>query len=310
MKQSKKHLIIITEPEWRNLSEKHLSSARIFTSGPRHRKDRSLRHTVQDFLFDYYPYPFSIIENWHPGHHFALQFSDLETLPAHLNNSKYKTQNNLCFLSPTSISENTQNRLRWILDLLIATRDRPPHFACHGMHEWTMVYRGENIRHPSIAPLRLPQNEIDLLMESRPIACTHHDAFRFFASAAKPLNRIQPSLHTRHIHEQPACVHANMDLYKWAAKSMPWIGSEILLKTFLLASKLRDLDMRASPYNLSAWSLIPIKIETQQGRSEYETIQRQLALTASTLRDELIASLKIITSNTLPSQLLTQSSIK
>jgi hypothetical protein len=154
-----------------------------------------------------------------------------------------------------------------------------------------MVYRAEEIRHSDIAPLRLPQGEIDALVESRTIACTHHDAFRFFSKQALSLNRFQPTLDTRHENEQPGCVHANMDLYKWAAKSMPWIGSDLLLETFRLALRLRDLDMRASPYDLSAWGVIPVKIETAEGRREYEMEQRKLAEEARGLRGKLIGSL-------------------
>ena len=91
--------------------------------------------------------------------------------------------------------------------------------------------------------------------------------------------------------EQPGCVHANMDLYKWAAKSMPWIGSELLLDCFELATELRDLDMRASPYDLSAWGRAPVRIETAEGRRVYEIEQRRLAEQAVPLRERLIAGL-------------------
>jgi hypothetical protein len=159
-----------------------------------------------------------------------------------------------------------------------------------------MVYRAEEIRHAAIAPLRLPQAEIDALVSSRPITCTHYDAFRFFANQAKPLNRHTLSLDTRHENEQPGCVHANMDLYKWAAKAMPWIGSDLLLETFLLASQLRDLDMRASPYDLSGWNVTPIKIENPEGRREYETEQRRLASLAGDLRTKLIDAIQEVVS--------------
>lgn len=56
----------------------------------------------------------------------------------------------------------------------------------------------------------------------------------------------------------------------------------------------RDLDMRASPYDLSAWGVVPVKIETTEGRREYETEQRKLAEVARGLRDKLIGSLGCI----------------
>ena len=193
-------------------------------------------------------------------------FDDPEALPSRLLGRKYRLEGNLCFADPKKITEKESDRLRWIKGLLEATQRHSPNFACHGIHEWAMVYRAEEIRHSSLAPLRLSQSEIDAIVESHPIACSHHDAFRFFAKQAKPLNRLKPSLESRHENEQPGCVHANMDLYKWAAKSMPWIGSELLLSTFRLATRLRDLDMRASPYDFSKWDISPIKIENAEGR--------------------------------------------
>lgn len=105
------------------------------------------------------------------------------------------------------------------------------------------------------------------------------------------MNRLQPTLESRVSLEQPGCVHANMDLYKWAAKSMPWIGSELLLDCFELALELRDLDMRASPYDLAAWGREPVRIETAEGRRVYEIEQRRLAEKAAPLRERLIEGL-------------------
>ena len=280
--------------DWTQLADAHLTEARVFTAGPRHRRDRGEKHPVEDFLFDYYPYPIALIELWHPGCGVALRFSDLESLPERFKAKRYRIEGDICFADPKSMKPTDLQRLGWIASLLEATRRHIPNFACHGMHEWAMVYRAEEIRHASIAPLRLPQAEIDALIESRPIACTHHDAFRFFAKDARPLNRLQPTIETRHLNEQPGCVHANMDLYKWAAKSMPWIGSDLLLDTFRLANELRDLDMRASPYDLSGWNVVPVKIETPTGRQQYEQEQRRLADKAKILRTRLIDTLRAL----------------
>ena len=79
-----------------------------------------------------------------------------------------------------------------------------------------------------------------------------------------------------------------MDLYKWAAKAMPWAGSELLLDCFELAVELRDLDMRASPYDLTEWGREAVRIETADGRRIYENEQRTLAARARPLRERLI----------------------
>jgi hypothetical protein len=49
--------------------------------------------------------------------------------------------------------------------------------------------------------------------------------------------------------------------------------------------------MRASPYDLSAWGLEPVRIETAEGRRIYEMEQRRLAEAALPLRERLIATL-------------------
>ena len=72
---------------------------------------------------------------------------------------------------------------------------------------------------------------------------------------------------------------------------MPWIGSDLLLEIFRLATRLRDLDMRASPYDLAEWNVTPVKIETPEGRREYEVEQRKLADESRILRNKLIHSL-------------------
>jgi hypothetical protein len=103
---------------------------------------------------------------------------------------------------------------------------------------------------------------------------------------------MQPDLATRHDHEQPGCLHANMDLYKWAAKAMPWCGSALLIECFELAVRIRDLDMRASPYDLTAWGREAVCIETPEGRKAYETEQRALAAMAQPLREQLIERIR------------------
>lgn len=175
--------------------------------------------------------------------------------------------------------------------MLIATSNRTPHFGCYGMHEWAMVYGGHDIRHAGVAPLRLPQAEIDAFVESRPVACSHFDAFRFFAPDARRFNRLPIAWETRDDAEQPGCIHANMDLYRWAYRCMPWVGSDLLADAFELAMALRDLDMQAGPYDLRAFGVEPVCIETEGGRDAYQRRQRALSERAAALRHRLIAAL-------------------
>ena len=66
--------------------------------------------------------------------------------------------------------------------------------------------------------------------------------------------------------EQPGCLHATMDLYKWAYKLGPLVPGELLLDCFELARDVRELDMRASPYDLTALGYRPVRIETAAGQ--------------------------------------------
>lgn len=290
---------VLPAAEWLARAAAHRARAERWTVPARNRRAANKPHPVDDFLFTYYRFSYAKIEEWHPPVGIGLE---TEAPPApHLAREPYRITGGILIAEPGLLSDKERARLHWMRELLVATRDRPPVFSCHGLHEWAMVYRGDQVRHASTAPLRLAQAEVDSLVESRPLRCTHFDAFRFFHSRAQPLNRLQPTLHGRQDFEQPGCIHANMDLYKWAFKAMPWPGSELLLDCFELAMELRDLDMRASPYDLSAFGFEPVKIETGEGRREYEQEQARLAEKAGPLRERLIAALEDALGTGLPS---------
>ena len=144
-------------------------------------------------------------------------------------------------------------------------------------------------------PLRVSQAELNSIVESTPIACTHFDAFRFFAPAAAPLNTVEPtpSRAAQPSLEQPGCVHASMDLFKYAAKLHPHLPSSLLADTLELAIAARVLDMRASPYDLRAvdapgFDLRAVRVETAEGRREYQLEQAAVARRAAPLRRQLL----------------------
>jgi hypothetical protein len=80
-----------------------------------------------------------------------------------------------------------------------------------------------------------------------------------------------------------------MDLYKWAVKSGPIVPGELLLDAFTLARDIRELDMRASPYELTAWGYDPVPIETPEGKADYVRAQRGFAERAGVVRERLLA---------------------
>jgi hypothetical protein len=193
-------------------------------------------------------------------------------------------------LNPATFAPKRRDSLAWMLALLRATAERPPQFACYGLHEWAMVYRQtpDEVRHNQW-PLRFPPDELARIVEAQPVRCSHFDAFRFFTAPARPLNKLQPERATSAQFEQRGCLHANMDLYKWAFKLAPFTPSELTADCFALARDIRETDMRASPYDFRALGHAPIAIETPEGRAEYERHQRAFAERSQPLRARLIA---------------------
>src|SRR5207248_2009588 len=112
--------------------------------------------------------------------------------------------------------------------------------------------------------------EITRIVEQSALCCTHFDAFRFFTAPAVPLNKLQPARGDAAQLEQRGCLHANMDLYKWAFKLAPFTPSDLVADCFELARDIREIDMCASPYDLQALGFAPIPVETAAGRADYE----------------------------------------
>jgi hypothetical protein len=157
------------------------------------------------------------------------------------------------------------------------------------MHEWAMVHRSaeHGVRHASW-PLRLGAAGTDAVVESHRIACSHFDAYRFFAPSARPLNTLSPGPDDRPDFEQPGCLHAGMDLYKHAFRLWPLVPSELVADCFELARDIRVLDMRASPYDLADLGFDPVRVETAEGKQEYAAAQRGFAERGAPLRAALV----------------------
>ncbi|MEU7933286.1 hypothetical protein AB0B71_05115 [Micromonospora echinofusca] len=186
--------------------------------------------------------------------------------------------------------------VRFIHRLLSAISSRPAFTGCFGLHEWAMVYRQREHRHP--LPLRLGQEGTDEVVESHQIRCTHFDAFRFFTPDAVGLNRLQPTRESQVELDQPGCLHASMDCHKWATKLGPAVPGDLALDCFELARDIRLLDMQASPYDFSSYGEPAVAIETPEGKAEYAARQREFAQRAAPLRARLIAECDRLLSTT------------
>ena len=60
---------------------------------------------------------------------------------------------------------------------------------------------------------------------------------------------------------------------------------------FDLIRDIRELDMRASPYDLSEFGYTPVRIETLAGQGEYAAAQRGFAARGQALRERLLAAI-------------------
>jgi hypothetical protein len=155
-----------------------------------------------------------------------------------------------------------------------------------------MVYglEQDEVRHEYV-PLRLTPAEVRAVVDEQGLRCTHYDAFRFFTPDAVPLNEIEPTRATQPELDQPGCLHATMDLYKWSAKYAALVGSDLVADCFALALDARVLDMDAAPYDLSSLGREPVRVETPEGRAEYVRRQRELADRGAALRARLSGAL-------------------
>jgi hypothetical protein len=236
-----------------------------------------------DFLFSYYAYPPARIVRWSPGLGVVLEGAaarDFLTHPA------YREEAGGVAVAAEALPEHRRHGAAWVRDLLRATAGRPAHFGCFALHEWAMVYRADERRHAQL-PLRVDADELAGVVEGAALCCTHFDAFRFFTPAAAPRNRRTLTRAGQADQDQPGCLHANMDLYKWAMKFQPWITADLLADAFLLAVRIREVDMRASPYDVLPFGLAPIRIELPEGRAEFQGVQQALAAEAASLRGRL-----------------------
>ncbi|WP_403021085.1 3-methyladenine DNA glycosylase [Salinibacterium sp. GXW1014] len=227
----------------------------------------------------------SALRRWHPGAGVTLEGAATEDRATW---KWYRVEGDDVRVDTASLLEKRESSIRFIVSLLQKTANRQANFGCFGLHEWAMVYRSDETRHE--VPLRLGGAGTDEVVEGHRIACSHFDAFRFFTPEAVTRNRLAPSRENQPDLEQPGCLHAGMDVYKWVTKLGPLVPGELLLDAFELARDIRQLDMRASPYDLREWGYAPVAIETAEGKAEYVREQRGFTERGNALRERVIAA--------------------
>jgi len=276
---------IVTRAEWSARADAHAERIDRWIQPHLARRRAGEKHPVHDFLFTYYSYSPAALRRWHPGYGVGLaDASSYDGVKGYVVGPEG--------VAAVAASYVAQQRtvIASLARLLEATASRPASYGCLGLHEWAMVYQADETRHP--VPLRLGASGTDAVVDSHRIRCSHFDAFRFFTPAAVPLNTLTPGRDNRPSFEQPGCLHANMDLYKHAFRLSPLIPAELVADCFDLAWRVRELDMRASPYDLVDWGYSPVAIETPEGKAEYADAQRAFSEEAAPLRERLIGYCK------------------
>jgi hypothetical protein len=282
---------VLEQEEWLVLEQEHVARVRRFTEPYLKRRSTGTRHPVEDFLFTYYNHKPGQLLRWHPGAGTVLRGPRAEERLGW----KYYTAlpDGGVTVDLDAFRRERAETLDFTGIILSGTARRPAQFGCFGLHEWAMAYKSglNGIRHEYLG-LRLGAEGTDAVVEESRIRCSHFDAFRFYTPQAVPLNTLAPTRENQRTLEQPGCLHANMDLYKWAYKLSPILPSSLLLDCFELSWRIRILDMQASPYDLSGWGYPPIRIETPDGRAHYVREQRNFSLESQQLRRRLLARLE------------------
>jgi len=274
---------ILPESEWAPRAAAHRGRVASFTAAHRVGAGHGQTHPVWDFLFTYYSLRPRQLAVWHPGYGTVLAGPGAGH---YLTRAGYVAADG----GVTVGRDYLRSRLGavgFVAGLLRSTASRPPRFGCFGMHEWAMVYRAGGVRHAGV-PLRLGAAGTDAVVESMPLRCSHFDAYRFFTAPAATRNEGRPTRATQGDWEQPGCVHANMDVYKWCYKLSPLVDSDLLMSCLELAAEARALDMQASPYDLREFGFEPVAVEEPAGRAEYVRRQTRVAEHAAPLRAALL----------------------
>lgn len=319
---------IIPEIVWRTAASKHKASIYdllrpgLISSWRNGVETLSLdpQHPVYNFLIEYYGLKgakgVKRLVRWSPGTHnggILLQGVRPEDFhdTLHLRGcSEFDPHTGSAFYSPSQFvagkpPAQAAATYVWYRNILHKTLEAPPILYCDNLHEWAMQYQPSGAPPPPSAkyqahlPLRVSRATIQQTVERKGTHCTHIHAIQYFSPPALPFNtptELQTNFHRRELqpkYEQPACVHAHMDLLQYALRLGPFFSmddkcrSDDLLRVVLAA---RRLDVAASPYDASAYAGPPICIETAAGRAEYREQQKALLQQVTPVRQSVLAA--------------------
>lgn len=263
-------------------------------------------HPIYNFLHTYYKYSVESLYCYSPGINISISGLINDNSNSVSRKYLYTASNDVMYYSPSLFpsqsSERLKSNVKQYYEIQLNSIMKKPNFYCFGLHEWAMLYSGRlTADGKECEPTRLPKHQqldirtsqevIDDLVESNLLKCSHFDAWRFFHVNAQPMNQIPVlSRSSQPQNEQAGCIHATMDLFKYAYSLYPLVSSDLLIKCLQIAIRARIIDMRASPYDVSKYDVcaVPICVETMDGRREYSRLQENLYNDALPCRIELL----------------------
>lgn len=318
---------VVPERVWRSAAMKHkaaiydLLRPGLISSRRNGAETLSLdtKHPQFNFLIEYYGLKgakgVKRLARWPPGSHpggilleGATSDDFADTL--HLSGCTEFDASTGAFYSPSRFVEGKSSPSAaaapyvWYRNIMQRTLEADPVLYCYNLHEWSMQYQPTpdaptppSAKYQAHIPLRVSREVIQRTVERRGTHCTHAHALTYFSPSALPLNT-PPAIPKSQIlsYEQPACVHAHMDLLQYAVRLGPFLSSsndtddQPLLPSILqFVLQARELDVAASPYHVQATHGIPtVAVETANGRALYR--KRQERLLASPVRQQLLAA--------------------
>ena len=116
---------------------------------------------------------------------------------------------------------------------------------------------------------------------------------RFFTPAARPLNVLQPTREGHFANEQPGCLHANMDVYRWRSKLSPLVSGDLVADCFELAGDPGPGHAR-QPVRPGGARIRSGTSGDRRGPGRVHRQQREFADRAAVLRRRLIDACRVI----------------
>ena len=257
---------ILSSETWRARADAHAERVDVWVQPHLERRRQGGKHPVHDFLFTYYSQSPTALRRWHPGGYGVAGRARVRRPQGLLGGPAVRRP------SPPNDSSATAGDLR---DPPAARRDRgrAPTLGCFGLHEWAMD--------PPDRPTagRRGGQRDPARLAAAPRGGWHR------RGRGEPPNRLLALRRVPLLHASPRPEHLPArprgPARLRAAGLLPRRDGSLQARLptdaagrlgagrgrFALAWDIRDLDMRASPYDFSDLGFEPVRIENTGGQA-------------------------------------------